>query len=305
MRIFISVASYLDVRLWPTVIDAYQKAKHKSGLHFAIIDQSQQPQVTPAELASARISYLFIPAKDSRGVCWARHLAQSFYDDEDFFLQIDSHMCFEEHWDDRLAWELEQLPSKKALVTTYPSRFELREGKMVPFPEKDVVLALQVRKEENLTQLSPILRFYAHPYKNAKPMQGYQVAGGCLFTRGSFIHEVPYDPHLYFLGEEQAITIRAYTNGWDIYHTSNVPIYHLYRDTGSTEARSPMHWDAVQGRTIDWNGLNKRAIARLYSLLYDQRDLGVYGLGKERSIADFAEFSGIDYMARKITKRPY
>jgi hypothetical protein len=39
-------------------------------------------------------------------------------------------------------------------------------------------------------------------------------------------------------------------------------------------------------------------------LLFERRDLGRYGLGRERSLADFAKFSGVDY-AQKLLVRPY
>jgi GT2 family glycosyltransferase len=214
-------------------------------------------------------------------------------------------MCFDQGWDEKLISQLERLP-KRSIITTYPSRFELEQGKMVPKPEPGVCLALHVAKEAELDHLSPLLKFYAHPYKGVDKVAGYQVAAGCLFTRGSFIHEVPYDPYLYFLGEEQSLALRAYTHGWDIWHVPDVPIYHLYRDTGRKEARSPMHWDRVVGREFDWTKLRDRSLARCYALMYEEgAGLGAYGLGRVRTLDEFTELSGIDYRKRKVVKRPY
>ena len=50
---------------------------------------------------------------------------------------------------------------------------------------------------------------------------------------------------------------------------------------------------------MDWWTLEQRSRARLQALVAGA-DLGVYGLGRQRSLADFAAFSGIDYAARTL-----
>ena len=47
------------------------------------------------------------------------------------------------------------------------------------------------------------------------PVAGFHVAGGCVFAPGRIVNEIPYDPLLYFHGEEQALALRAWTRGWD------------------------------------------------------------------------------------------
>ena len=66
---------------------------------------------------------------------------------------------------------------------------------------------------------------------NTEITHGYLIAAGCLFTRGSFVKDVPYDQSLYFYGEELSIALRAFTRGYGIYHIPSTPIYHLYTDT--------------------------------------------------------------------------
>lgn len=42
---------------------------------------------------------LSMSAEAARGPCWARYLAQLLWEDEELFLQLDSHMRFVELWD--------------------------------------------------------------------------------------------------------------------------------------------------------------------------------------------------------------
>ena len=44
----------------------------------------------------------------------------------------------------------------------------------------------------------------------------------------------------------------------------------------------------------------KRSNERMADLLYRKKDLGIYGLGKVRTLRDYATFCGIDYENRVI-----
>jgi len=55
------------------------------------------------------------------------------------------------------------------------------------------------------------------PGKTPKqPFRARFLAAGFLFAPGCFVQEVPYDPELYFMGEKSAMTVRAFTHGYDL-----------------------------------------------------------------------------------------
>ena len=94
--IFISIASYCDPLLQFTINGALATATCPANLRFGIVDQSPFVARLPeAELPRAQISYVHIDPRDARGPCWARSIAMTLYDGEDWFFQIDSHMLFE------------------------------------------------------------------------------------------------------------------------------------------------------------------------------------------------------------------
>ena len=82
-----------------TICSAYQNASDKDASRFGVCDQSDKP-VKVHELTFAKqIKYEHVDPVFAKGPCWARHRAQSFYQGEDYFLQIDSHTQFLPDWD--------------------------------------------------------------------------------------------------------------------------------------------------------------------------------------------------------------
>jgi hypothetical protein len=129
-------------------------------------------------------------------------------------------------------------------------------------------------------------------------------AGGFLFGSSDWIAEVPYDPYIYFIGEETSVAIRLYTHGWDLFTPTDVLLYHDYNDRPDR----PRHWHDRS----DWTRFNGRSIARVKHLLGIEtsadpealRDIDRFGLGQRRSLEDYQEFAGIDFRARIIRWQP-
>ncbi|MEO5669308.1 MAG: GlcNAc-transferase family protein [Ramlibacter sp.] len=310
MSIFISIASYCDPVLGFTVARALETARAPQALHFGIVDQSPayQPRLTAAEAAPGKLSYVHLEPVYARGPCWARAIAMSLYNGEDWFFQIDSHMEFDLHWDDRLIeFARALLPGRKGVaLSAYPNAFEMEDGRAVRRSSTQKILAHVVRGDSSFAPDHPVLGFAAHPVERDDPLPGYHLGAGCLFAPGQFAQTFPYDPWFYFHGEEQALAARLYTHGWDIFHVPGLPVYHLYNDTSSGASSRPLHWDAAQDaqRQQSWQALEIRSRLRLAALLAGE-PLGVYGLGGARTMADYARFSGIDYAARTLGPKAF
>lgn len=310
MSLFVSIAAYCDPVLGFTLARARAAAARPQALHFGVLDQAPQPlpASTLALLAPARLTYQRIDPLYARGPCWARALAMALYDGEDWFLQLDSHMEFEPGWDERLVAQAQALlPGRRGVViSAYPNAFVFEQGRPVPRPATGRVLAHVVKPGTGFDPAHPVLSFEAHPVETDRPVPGFHLGAGCLFAPGRFALEFPYDPALYFHGEEQAIAARLFTHGWDIVHMPGLPLYHLYNDGSSGLPPRALHWDPAHeaGRPQPWWQLEQRSRERLAALLAGA-SLGVYGLGTVRSLDDYARWCGIDYAARTLAPQAY
>jgi glycosyltransferase involved in cell wall biosynthesis len=305
-KIFISVAAYLDPMLFFTLSDALTKAAQPLLLTFGVVDQNVEDQrASIASLPYARqVRYVHVHPEDTLGVSWARNTAFSLYDGEAFLLQVDSHTLFERGWDDQLRAQHAALRgrSAKPIVSTYPYRFDMVDGVPHYTPgEGKTALVLRPHPEKLPTADDAVMRFQGRHLFTDQPVMGCHISAGFLFAAGSFVEEVPYDPYLYFHGEEQSLAVRAFTRGWDIFHPLQIPLYHLYKTEGTPYATHHWHGATDAKRAFQSTYLTERAKQRLNRLLMGDGLPGAYGLGTARSMDQYRELSGIDYRTQTVS----
>jgi hypothetical protein len=129
-----------------------------------------------------------------------------------------------------------------------------------------------------------------------RPLRARFVAAGFLFTIGDFVREVPYDPELYFMGEEITVAIRAFTRGYDLFHPAEHILWHEY-----TRHNCIKHWDDhVAGKGVEraWHERDTVSRARVARFLAEPF-VGTYGCGTVRSFADYEAYAGLSFRHRR------
>lgn len=298
-KIFIQIASYRDPQLKPTILDAIKNAKRPQNLIFGIARQFH-PDDKFDDLSEfendERFRILNIPYNEAQGVCWARNLVQQLYEDEEYTLQIDSHMRFASNWDVEMIQMILQLQKKgykKPLLTGYVSSFDPENDPtgrvMEPWrmvfdrfiPEGAVFFLPEVIPNwKQMTEPIPA-RFYSAHY---------------CFTLGQFSKEVQHNPNYYFHGEEISIAVRAYTWGYDLFHPHKVLIWHEYTRKGRTK-----HWDDNK----DWgirNGQSHLLNRKLFGMdgLEQEGHDGLFGFGPIRTLRDYEKYAGLLFEKRAV-----
>ena len=152
-------------------------------------------------------------------------------------MQVDSHCRFAPGWDTLLLAMMEQAANPRSIFSTYATPFEPQSG-----PADEVLtggplqMALQGFTLEGIPHMRPL---GIHNWQELRrPLRARFVSAGFLFAPGSFVTEVPYDPELYFLGEEVSMTLRAFTHGYDLYHPCVTIVWHDY-----VRRNGVRHWD--------------------------------------------------------------
>lgn len=309
-KILISVASYRDPLLPWTLTDAYENARNKDDLVFAVVEQSFEKEFFDPKLLpfSKQIRYVRVDPGQSRGCCWARSVAQTLWDHEDYYFQIDSHIGFDHGWDTLMCKAMEHLQEhhERPMITNMPYALEAKDDDIKLNP------IVKIRDDNEFKELTRVCKpvkkestfvdnYFVGvecdyiPRRNFAP--GYMVAAGCMFTVGKWAEEVPYDPYLFFEGEEQSIALRSWTHGYSIFHISPLMFYHYY-----ISAYKKRFWNDEVEKQTRWEDLNARSLSRLQRVVTGD-DVGVYGLGSRRSLHEYARFTGIDYLNKVVEPR--
>ncbi len=301
-KIFVSIASYRDPELLPTLRDLFANAKNPNDIHIGICWQRDASESLEEFEGDTRLRVIDIPYKAARGACWARYAIQQLYDGEDYYMQLDSHHRFVEDWDEKCIQMIQQLQAKghaKPLLTGYISSFNPRkdpqERIQTPWrmvfdrfiPEGAVFfLPESIDNFRELTEPEPA-RFYSAHF---------------MFTVGSWGTEVMYDPEYYFHGEEISLAARSFTWGYDLFHPHMIIAWHEYTREGRTKC-----WDddPIWVRRNDHCHARNRKLFSMDGAVYVPEEFGKYGFGPVRSLREYEKYAGLEFKTRRVHQDNY
>jgi [Skp1-protein]-hydroxyproline N-acetylglucosaminyltransferase len=288
--IFCSVASYRDLQCPLTVMDMIKKSKNPEKLVICICQQNAQSDIdcfNNQDYLPAKVKFIKLSDRDARGPCWARYLIQQQWNGEQYFLQIDSHMRFEQNWDEKCLNDLKNLPLKSCL-SNYVSNYNLKEGK--PDEKNQLRGGLFIVNNEP-SKIDGFFRINSNFVNSIdKPIEGRGWAACFSFSNSKIIHDAPYDPytpHLFF-GEEMDIYARMFTRGWKVYAPTKPICY-----TSFDRSYRPTFWENPEQKPCEY--LSRLRLYYRFGYLNNiheqlKTDMDYYSLGKEKTWKQFIEY---------------
>ena len=284
--VFVSVPAYSDPDIAHTVDSLIRSASGKNYVNIGVCEQVTE------YMAAWSVGRTGIPAHCSVryqsyedgliGVGGARASVEKMYDGESHILMIDSHTRLQADWDEWLLESLQVLPTQGVITGLMPNN---------PWDGTGTTPVTNCKELDETGIPLPTAIMLTRPRHTLYPAR--HVYAGSLFGP-SWLGSVAYDPSIMFHGEEQTMAARLWTSGYDLYHMA-MPVMH-----GAT--RLPDRpWEKT-----GWYEKNDLSIRRCRALLgiIDRdptdpalADLGKYGMGTERSLGDWEEYSGFNYRA--------
>jgi len=293
MTIFISIAAYRDPQLVPTVEDCLGKARYPEALRFGICWQHGDDEGPLPFAADGRFRVLDVPWHESRGACWARSAIMGLYAGEDYFLQLDSHHRFVPDWDVKLLDQFQRTGSSRPILTAYATPFHPDDPH--PFDVEPMQMNFDRFTAESIILFRPSA--IEGWQTRTDPVRARFLSAHFLFAPGSFVRDVPYDPALYFIGEEITLAVRAFTCGYDLFHPGEIILWHEY----TRDYRPHKHWTDHQHENrieIAWHERDRASMDRVRQLLLEPW-VGEYGLGAARTLEEYETFAGVSFRHRK------
>lgn len=280
--LYVQIPAYRDLELAPTLRALYAEANRPSRLRVRIMWQRGQDEVLPDDVRTLPgLEIDEVPAAVSEGCNWARRRLQEAWQGERYTLLLDSHHRFVPGWDDLALTMLEQLRTTgtaKPLLTGYLPAYDPRSGllrssgprRLYPYARDRGVLtrlnSWAIRDVETLS--APVPADFASLH--------------FILTDGSFNREVPFDPAVYFFGDEVLTSVRAFTAGYRLFHPHRVVGWHAY-DRSSRVT----HWADHEGYTER----HARSLRTLRTIYTGMRDIS------PAAIAEFESHANISLVA--------
>jgi hypothetical protein len=298
--IFVQITAFRDPEYQPTLHSLFNRAAHLENIRVGAClqydSEADQHCFEKGLPAGAAIDEQYYEARDSGGMCWARQITQSMHKGEKFTIQIDSHMRFAPDWDVKLLEMWKRLKDPKAIISHYAPNYEPGQGRvrdqiagMAPFTWKLGTLWMTHAPFYPISNLPP------------KPTTGAIISGHFLFGPSSIIKDVPYDPRIERHGEETSVSVRLWTNGYNIYHPNELILWHR------AQQKRPMDRDVIPGYSEKVRIGALRARVLLSGLKCDEHeviaDLDKFGLGDQRTLQQYQNWSGINFAEESFTEK--
>eukprot|EP00578_Thalassiosira_sp_NH16_P021743 CAMPEP_0181089666 /NCGR_PEP_ID=MMETSP1071-20121207/7424_1 /TAXON_ID=35127 /ORGANISM="Thalassiosira sp., Strain NH16" /LENGTH=762 /DNA_ID=CAMNT_0023171629 /DNA_START=115 /DNA_END=2402 /DNA_ORIENTATION=+ len=270
---------------------------------------------------SGHVRVLYLHENESLGPAMARYYASKLWGGESYFMQVDSHLEFYQHWDELYVNELKATGSyPKSILSSYPPGFNKEnDGQLMQSGAGTRLCTCEFSASDVESNIIRINTGVGYHGEEEHPTQIPFIAAGFFFASAGFLVDVPFDPYMpwCFMGEEIMLSMRAWTHGWDIYAPRKNWIAHQYRPG---RMGLPKFWGSV-GRLFGRPGpgfsnqLQLKLIKRVKHLVgYEDccsrekleregdeivlMDVEHYAFGEVRSREEYLKWANIDVQAK-------
>lgn len=264
--IFVQIACYNDLELLETIKDVLDKSSKNNDLHFGIHncffeenphDESFMRSELDKLNRKYKLSIQHSKFPDNIGVGLGRYIANQFYDDEDFYMQIDSHMMFMYKWDQVLIGLLNEAKKagiEKPLISDPTNAYFVDKDGQRQIENKylsdhfknenfDVEKLIREKsfakakyKISDLNQRNEVNVVFKHCFDIDIVVQNLHNIFEFIYVNGAFIfgegtlHSIKPNKNLLMIGDEVLSSSRFYTHGYTVLRTANVKVCcHLTR----------------------------------------------------------------------------
>lgn len=240
MSIFVSIPTLKDPEILSTITSAFKNADDPSSVSIGVAAFVDKDFYNRLIFQTNKVHNLFIDRYDpeiNTGVGVGRIYAKKRYENQQIFLQVDSHTYFDKGWDTAVSmlWDaaLNETGNAKTVVSGY----------LPPYVREDD----QVLKNENLFRYSvftknlgcmkwnkiswmdlPLERFY----KTDKFfVPAIKVSGTFILSDHHYAENSGHIHYTKLFDEEIIQSIELFSNGFSlVFPNINIPIFHFYGD---------------------------------------------------------------------------
>ena len=339
LTIFVSIVSYRDPETLPTLTSLLTNATHPNRIHIGLVWQYHTTADTTLFLpppapttpffpsncqppAAGSIRQLLLSHSEARGPMYARSLAETLYDGETLYMQIDSHMRFARGWDAQLINTLYHAAADtldaRVILTGYPADYQPGSGAEETNESEaegriNIMTATQFGDDGMLrlkgiplsSDMPPSASLTRHPPSQPLPplISAYFLAAGFLFSSHALPTLLPTVltfPGLFF-GEEVLLSVRAFSWGFRMCHCLRAVVRHCWvRSYRPNWREDRAEGGETEVREMQAEGEASRAkVRRVVAGEEDEEGL----LGSVRRVNEYWDWVDVDWRNKMVSER--
>lgn len=251
-----------------------------------------------------QIRYLAFFNIAANGPSGARALTRKILGNEEYCMQIDAHTTFVPSWDEIAKTEWKNAKNEFAIISTAPANL----AEMSDYESWTGAKNGQVPRQCLVRFADNEIPEYAIPADGKAtglevPLLSHTWSSAFSFSKCHIEETAPYDPFTqYVFGAEQfARFARFWTRGYDVYTPTKNIVYHDYIHS----EHDMKEWFKQRRERIRNQSLQRVKIflgiatPEGINIEAAQANMGIYGLGKRRTLKQLQDFLGIDLVKRK------
>lgn len=295
--IFINIPSYHDPEIWETIDNFYKNAKYPERVYFGVTNQTDAIKLHTEVLDRfPKVKMDIVKPGSIVGCQPARLNSHKFYNQEDYYLNMDSHMRSIANWDEEIINDFEELQSRNgpSVITAYAAAYNKDENGNDIIPEVTFSTGFFM-SEANIGHFKKygIPQFCAFNHDLNKEIPSPYISGHFFFTSREAINETGFVKEVMFTEEEIFMAVRFYTAGYNIFNPKKTYVYHRYGRNGRKLFWEdfPEEWYSkdIESRNFVVNVLENNIISQTNGLL------------TKRSLSEFESYSGIKFKDRELS----
>ena len=290
-KIFINIPSYKDPEIWTTVDNFIKDAEFPERIYFGITLQDDNVEYNQIEGSKRNnISVDCLVPGSIIGCQPARKNSHKFYQGQEYYLNMDSHMRSIQNWDSEIikAYNYAKNDFDQLVFTAYVPPYDVDQNgnDQIPETQKNPTFFMS---ESNVTHFKNTLipQFtpqYTEPETNV--LSPY-LSGHFFFTEKEVIEAVPFVDKIAFTEEEPMMALRFFTAGYNLVTPEKVFVYHRY---GRPDRK--LIWDDSPDTFYPKHNESR---SHFQQMIVHNKINAEDGLFTERTLEDFENYSGIHF----------
>jgi hypothetical protein len=297
--IFINIPSYKDPELFETIDDFLKKARFPDRVFFGVTNQYSDLEKELEKYAKYgdNVSIDFVKPGSIIGCQPARLNSHRLYDNQDYYMNMDSHMRAVQDWDVLLIGELEKVEKDlgPAVITGYVNPYDKNPDGTDSIPEGlGYPLVFNMTKDNVDHFMSLGVPQFTPKYKSKKTITfSPYVSGHFFFTTKQAILDAPFVKEITFTEEEIFMALRFFTAGYSLVNPSRNYVFHRYG-----RADRALFWDDFPNEFFP---SSESSLKHFNMVVLENVVDKATGLLDKRTLESFEEYSGINFKRKTLT----